>query len=108
MSTLRSFMFSEFPFIDQYGFPAENITNTLHIASAGMLGPTLLHIAIAEIKDNDYYKRFEAEVNLSLEEAKVVLKHIQAFVDFNEGKPWNSSDDYHEFRFKLLPSSKAD
>ena len=98
MSTLRSFIYAEFPFIDEYGFPEENITNTLHIASAGMLGPTLLHIAIAEIKDDDYYNRFEAEVNLSLEEAKILLKHIQAFVEFNEGKWLN--EEYHGLRFK--------
>lgn len=107
MSILRSFMFGEFPFIDQYGLPEQNVTNTLHIASAS-LGATLLHIAIGEIENKDNGLTVEAEVNLSLEEAKVILKHIQAFVDFNEGKAWNSGDQYHEFRFKPCLSSKAD
>ena len=97
MSTLRSFTYQEFPFLDQYGLEESGITNSLHVASAGM-GASLLHIAIAEIKDNDYYNRIEAEINLSLEEAKILLKHIQAFVECNEGK-W-LDEDYHGLRFK--------
>ena len=97
MSTLRSFTYQEFPFIDQYGLEEVGIINSLHIASAGM-GASLLHIAIEEIKNNDYANAFGAEINLSLEEAKILLKHVQAFVECNEGKWLN--EDYHGLRFK--------
>lgn len=100
MSVLRSFMYAEFPFINEYDELEEGITNTLHIASAGMLGRTLLHIAIGEVKNNDYPNRYETEVNLSVEEAKIVLKHIEAFISQNDGKPWNEDLEGYGIRFK--------
>ena len=100
MSVLRSFMFEEFPFINEYDELEEGIINTFHIASAGMLGRTLLHIAIGEVKDNDYPNRHETEVNLSVEEAKIVLKHIEAFISHNEGKPWSEDLEGYGIRFK--------
>ena len=100
MSVLRSFIYCEFPFINEYDELEPTITNTLHIASAGMLGRTLLHIAIGEVKDNDYPNRYETEINLSVEEAKIVLKHIEAFISHNEGKPWNENVEGYGIRFK--------
>ena len=97
MSVLRSFTYAKFPFIDRYGLPAENGKNTLHVASAGM-GAPVLHIEIGEIWGDNPEKVFEAEINLSLEEAKILLKHIQAFVECNEGK-WHD-EEYHGLRFK--------
>ena len=97
MSILRSFTYQEFSFIDRYGLEEPSMTNSLHIASASM-GAPLLHISIAEIKNKDYANSWEAEVNLSLEEAKILLKHIQAFVECNEGK-W-LDEEYHGLRFK--------
>jgi hypothetical protein len=102
MSILRSFMYREFPFINEYDELEPQITNSLHIATGGMLGRHLLHIAIGVSENNGDPKRFdyETEVNLSVEEAKIVLKHIEAFISHNEGKPWSEDLAGYGIRFE--------
>lgn len=100
-------MFDEFPFLNEYDELEEGITNTLHIASAGMLGRTLLHIAIGEVKNNDHPNSYETAVNLSVDEAKIVSNYIQAFITFNEGKPWSEDLEGHGIRFKRTEHSQA-
>jgi hypothetical protein len=86
MSVLRSFIFEQFPAIDQYGDPIKDCINSLHVASAGLLGDGFLHISIEEEWNKDIKKAYKTEVNLTLQQAKIVLESIKKWVDFQESK----------------------
>jgi hypothetical protein len=80
MSVLRSFIFKEWPSIDVYGHLVENETTCIHIASSG-LGDPQLYIEIEEKTAGK--SELNAEINLTLDQAKLVLEQIQKFVDFH-------------------------
>ena len=90
MSVLRSFISEQFPAIDRYGDPIKDCVNSLHIASAGLLGDVFLHISIEEEWNKDIKKAYETEVNLTLEQARLVLQQIQKFVDFHTNRLANN------------------
>jgi len=86
MSILRSFVSLDFQALDEFGDPKNGWMNNIHIASAGWLGDDFLHISIEEEKHNDRKQAYEVEVNLTLEQAKIVLENIKKWVDFQIGK----------------------
>jgi hypothetical protein len=87
MSVLRSFICEQWPSIDVYGHLVENETSMIHIASSG-LGDPQLYIGIEEWTAGK--SELNAEINLTLDQAKLVLEQIQKFVDFHTNRLANN------------------
>ena len=86
MSVLMSLLYNKFSARNEYDEPIENCVHSIHIAQSGWLGDALLHIKLGEQFDNDPRQLFEVEVNLTLEQAQLVLENIKKFVDHQTSK----------------------
>lgn len=82
MSVLMSFIYKEFPARNEYDEPIENCVHSIHIAQSGWLGDALLHIKLEETYNGDNQTGNAVEINLTLEQARLVLENIKKFVNY--------------------------
>lgn len=79
MSVLGSLLYEQWQTIDRYGSLVENESTGIHIATTAGWE---LHVSIEEAIGTE--QESFAEINLTLEQAKLVAKKIEAFIAMRE------------------------